>query len=63
MRRAEPNLSERAMDEQEIEVRDDLERAFEEVALSHGLTLEYVRAIAVQLFTSQELRYAMGEIN
>lgn len=51
-------------DEQETRgVLEDLEIALEEAALQRGLPLDYVRLIAVQLFTPDELRVGLGMIN
>lgn len=55
-----PNVLERAVDETEIEIVSELEMAFEESAMAHGLTLDYVRSIAVRMFTDEELRYGLG---
>lgn len=62
MAKIKPDVLARAMDEEEAEVMSEIELAFQESAMAHGFTIDYVRAIAVRLFTQQELDYALGRV-
>lgn len=50
------------MDEDELEVVSELELAFEESAMAHGFTVEYVRSICLRMFSQAELDYAQGKV-
>ena len=51
------------MDDAELEIVSELELAFEESAMAHGLTVAIVRSIAVRMFTTEELQYGLGLVN
>lgn len=55
-----PNVLERMMDDDEIEVISELELAFEESAMAHGFTVEYVRSICARMLSVEELQYGLG---
>lgn len=55
-----PDVLEREMDELELEITEDFVNTMEDAAMAHGLTMDYVRTVAVRCFTREELQYALG---
>ena len=55
-----PDLEARAMDEWEVDIREDIELMCEEIALANVCDVAQVRAVFAQMLTREEILYASG---